>query len=284
MRDWLYPYFCGAGHGARARYLDGSKSWRIRVFRHPWWIRVALLFFVLAVAVAVGHSVWIFLVGLAFGGVSGALFALLDSPPAHIENWRTGWEGERRTAGALAPLRRSGCVLFHDLPDRDRTGRINKANIDHVVVSPGGVFLLDTKWLGGEVSIIGSNVRVTRRGFEDDSYNSCLERPVKASSARLQEDIASLTGISFVHPVIVFWSDFEAGIVERGGVTYVHGSRVAGWLLARNRRLTPVQVADVAACIVSQRPPGAGPWWTRAHKLLSAHKRPGTARAPASSA
>lgn len=283
MRDWLYPYFSGAGHGARERYREGSRRWRIRVVRHPRRTALALLLVVCVVTVVAKHDVWIFALGFVLGSVTGGLATLLDSPPWHIEKWRTGWEGERRTARALAPLRRSGCVLLHDLPDRGSSGRTSKANLDHVVVSPGGVFLLDSKWLAGEVAIVGKAVRLSRRELDDESYERSLGRTVKASSARLQEDIAARSGIRFVHPVIVFWSDFEAGLVERDGVAFVHGSRVAGWLLAREPKLTPERVAEIAACIESERPPRAGPWWMRARKLINARGRAGAAPATGSS-
>ena len=174
-------------------------------------------------------------------------------------------------------------MLLHDLPDRYRTGSVAKGNLDHVVVSPSGVFLLDTKWLAGEVAIVGKTVRLSRRDLDDESYEWSLGRAAKASSARLQEDIAARTGIRFVHPVIVFWSDFEAGLVECDGVTFVHGTRVAEWLLAQEPRLTPERVAEVAACIESERPPRAGPWWMRARELLAALGRAGTAPATGSS-
>jgi len=107
----------------------------------------------IVVAVLVRHNVWLWGFGVFFGCLLGAWIALLESPPGRIENWRTGYEGERRTARVLAPLRRRGYVLLHNLPDRRSSEQKQKGDIDHVVICSGGVFLLNSKWLGGEVSI-----------------------------------------------------------------------------------------------------------------------------------
>lgn len=117
-------------------------------------------------------ALWVDL-GILVGALIGGLIALLDSPPHRIESWRRGYEGERKTARALAKLRRSDCVVLHDLPDRRQNDRCLGGNIDHVVVSPGGVFVLDSKWLGGDVSIDGDVVRVQPPDDPDD----CSEWP-----------------------------------------------------------------------------------------------------------
>ena len=55
--------------------------------------------------------------------------------------WRAGAEGERATAAALEALVPDGWLLLHDVrwPGRPR------ANLDHVVVGPGGVVVVDAK-------------------------------------------------------------------------------------------------------------------------------------------
>jgi nuclease-like protein len=61
-----------------------------------------------------------------------------------VTAWQRGAEGERRTARLLDRLTRDGYVVFHDLavPDSD-------ANVDHLVIGPSGVFVIDSKqWTG----------------------------------------------------------------------------------------------------------------------------------------
>jgi hypothetical protein len=70
----------------------------------------------LLAVVAEEHSLWPLSLGFLLGVLLTGYIAILESPPAYIENWRTGSEGERRTARALAPLRRRGYILLHDVP------------------------------------------------------------------------------------------------------------------------------------------------------------------------
>lgn len=60
---------------------------------------------------------------------------------AEMETWRLGMRGEQTVGEALADrsLAAAGYVAFHDVPGD------GKWNIDHVVVGPAGVFVLETK-------------------------------------------------------------------------------------------------------------------------------------------
>jgi len=49
-----------------------------------------------------------------------------------------GRAAERATAQALVSLMSKGCVVYHDIP-------ADKFNLDHVVVGPGAVFMIETK-------------------------------------------------------------------------------------------------------------------------------------------
>lgn len=174
-------------------------------------ILAALAWATILAAVVEEHSRWPLTLGLLLGALLAGYIAVLESPPAHIENWRTGSEGERRTARALAPLRRRGHVLLHDLPDRRINEHGCKGNIDHVVVCGGGVFLLDSKYLGGEVSVLRDNIRVQRHDDDDDSYDLPRLAPgIRGCALRLQQDIEQQTGVPFIQPVVVFWNPASA--------------------------------------------------------------------------
>jgi hypothetical protein len=59
--------------------------------------------------------------------------------------WQRGAEGERHTARLLRRLHRDGYVVFHDLAVPGNTS----ANVDHLVIGPSGVFVIDSKqWTG----------------------------------------------------------------------------------------------------------------------------------------
>ncbi|MCE5233903.1 MAG: nuclease-related domain-containing protein [Mizugakiibacter sp.] len=53
-------------------------------------------------------------------------------------NYLDGIAAERATAQALMPLISKGCAIYHDIP----TGMFN---LDHVVVGPDGVFMIEAK-------------------------------------------------------------------------------------------------------------------------------------------
>ena len=62
--------------------------------------------------------------------------------------WRRGAAGERRTARLLGPLERHGWAVLHDLAVPG-----SRANIDHLVIGPGGVFVIDSKQYRGRLQL-----------------------------------------------------------------------------------------------------------------------------------
>ena len=68
-------------------------------------------------------------------------FSVASKLDQELRNWRFGMRGEQAVAEKLASpdVSRAGYIVFHDLPGDGAW------NIDHVVVGPGGVFVLETK-------------------------------------------------------------------------------------------------------------------------------------------
>jgi hypothetical protein len=62
--------------------------------------------------------------------------------------WRRGSAGERRTARLLEPLERHGWAVLHDLAVPG-----SRANLDHLVIGPGGVFAIDSKQYRGRLQL-----------------------------------------------------------------------------------------------------------------------------------
>jgi hypothetical protein len=90
-------------------------------------------------------------VGLPQGGLVGLAVAALVGwrlrfrPSEQARTWQRGAEGERHTARQLRRLTRDGFVVFHDLAVPGNT----RANVDHLVIGPTGVFVIDSKqWTG----------------------------------------------------------------------------------------------------------------------------------------
>jgi hypothetical protein len=82
------------------------------------------------------------LLGVAVVALVG--WRLRFRPSEQARSWQRGAHGERGTARLLDRLTRDGYVIFHDLavPGSD-------ANVDHLVIGPTGLFVIDSKqWTG----------------------------------------------------------------------------------------------------------------------------------------
>jgi hypothetical protein len=221
----------GAGRFAEERFHARRRAWRRRI----WWFFPPFAAVLIAIPVTLG---WLlapehlgFYWGLGVGVAFAITAALMDSPPHHIERWRQGADGEKATAKALRPLGRDGWTLLHDLD----TGR---GNIDHLVIGPPGVFLLDTKNLSGALSVKAGVLSVRWREDPDDGYeNFRLARQMRARASDLEE-LVRLRGIEVsVQPVVVLWGHFEQSSLLSKGVAWVQGKELERALRGRPPRL-----------------------------------------------
>ncbi|NMR20252.1 nuclease-related domain-containing DEAD/DEAH box helicase [Cellulomonas fimi] len=156
---------------------------------------------------------------------------------------------ERRTAATLAPL--SG-VGYHLLADRGWPGS-RTAQVDLVVVGPGGVFIVDTKaWR--DVSIQGDRVL---RG-QDDVTDDLLALADLGYAAEAEFAEVGLAP-GEVRPVVVLAG--RHGINERVGPVRIVGEKDAlRHIASHGTRLTPAQVDSVLARALSYFPQvGASP-------------------------
>ena len=71
--------------------------------------------------------------------IGGLILALSDDPQS-TKAWATGAQGEERLGRQLDAVAQAGVHVLHD-----RRIPTTKANIDHIVVCPSGVFVIDTK-------------------------------------------------------------------------------------------------------------------------------------------
>jgi hypothetical protein len=76
----------------------------------------------------------------------GGLLLALSSDPQSTTAWATGALGEQAIGSSLDRLREEGIAVLHD---RRIPG--SRANIDHLVISQAGVFVVDTKHYRGRV-------------------------------------------------------------------------------------------------------------------------------------
>ena len=123
----------------RRRALELSAWTRTLAWRAP-----------LIAAAGLAGQVLAIQTGLLHGGLVGLAAAILVGwrqrfrPSEQVTAWRRGAKGERRTARLLDRLTRDGFVVFHDLAIPG-----SPANVDHLMIGPTGVFVIDSKqWTG----------------------------------------------------------------------------------------------------------------------------------------
>lgn len=85
--------------------------------------------------------------------------------------------GERLTADAIESLRPLGDEVFHDLADETPDGR--PCNVDHVIVGPGGIFVVETKFRsmafdGKSIAVFPDKITIDGRQVEPDPRQQVL--------------------------------------------------------------------------------------------------------------
>ncbi|MFC3807858.1 nuclease-related domain-containing protein [Terrabacter sp. MAHUQ-38] len=172
---------------------------------------------------------------------------LAESLEAQARAWDAGAEGERRVAAALAHLP-DGWVVLHDrLLRPGRSG----VNLDHVVVGPAGIFLVDAKnWAGG-TTVHDGNLwqhagRSAPKGAELDRLN------------RFAGEMEKSLGVPVV-PVVALagghGSRFRPQRVR--GVDIVPCARLAKWLRGQPAGADTISVDLLARRVAHTYPPAS---------------------------
>jgi hypothetical protein len=244
-----------AGTYAEGRYRRGLRAWRSRTR-----LIVAACFgpFIVAglAGLAIEGHVLPWAAGVMFGAGAVAIMVIRDSPPAYVENWRTGAEGEQKTEEALERLDRSRWFVAHDVQYR-------RGNYDHIVVGPAGVFLLDSKNPQGILHMRDGEPYL-RRPSDSQADTRCRDMRTRAlaGAASLYGDLKRLTGCSqWVQAVVVVWSDFDEGLYEDEKCVFVHGSELHAWLAVRPEKLdapTARELVTAVEAIAAETPTATG--------------------------
>jgi hypothetical protein len=224
-----------AGGSAHARWRRlRAAEWAAWTRTLPW--RVAA-----TMGIGIGGTVLGRLLTPRFGLVVGVLAALAVGwglrfrPSRDAVAWRRGVVGERRTARLLAPLERQGWAVLHDLAVPG-----SRANLDHLVIGPGGVFVIDSKQYRGRLQLdpsgrlwhgrypLGPTLRAV--SFEADQAAQILPDP----------------GVAVVPIVAVHGAQVPWGKVLMDGVPVVSARRLPGMLRQLPAVLGPERVAALA--------------------------------------
>src|SRR5215211_408117 len=177
--------------------------------------------------------------GLVAAGVVGWRLRFRVSQDAC--NWQRGARGERRTARQLNRLTRHGWVVFHDLAVPD-----SRANVDHLLIGPAGVFLADSKnWRG-------------RLVFAPDGTLWHGSYPLTATLATIGFEAAAIAealavpGLAVEPLLVVHGSTIPWGEQYLGGMAILPAQRLVPTLLALPVLLTDQQVTQLAQRVMAR--------------------------------
>ncbi len=154
---------------------------------------------------------------------------------------RLGLEGEIAVAQSLESLTAFGCCLFHDLqPDAVSTNGVKPdgsgPNIDHVVVSRAGVFVIETKTRSKRVEgaknavVTFDGKRVLVDGFPPDRDPLQQARAATADVARYVERSTGLR--TTFRPVVLFpgWFVQSVGTARESDVWVLNDNALRKWI------------------------------------------------------
>jgi hypothetical protein len=237
-----------AGAFAEKRFRARRRAWRRRI----WWAFPPFAAILVALPVGFGHLLapeqlgfyW----GLGLGLALAVTLVLIDTPPHHIERWRQGAEGEKATAKALRALVREGWTLVNDID----TGR---GNLDHVLVGPPGIFLLESKNLSGVLSVTAGVLSVRWREDPDDGYENLRLAPQMRARSRDLEARFRQQGIGLpVQAVVILWGRFAQRSLLSRQVAWVNGKELQRVLRARPARFGAADVHRASQAVEALRP------------------------------
>jgi Nuclease-related domain len=168
--------------------------------------------------------------GITVAAGLGWLLRFRSSPDTTA--WRRGATGERRTARLLAPLERQGWAVLHDLAIPGST-----ANIDHLVIGPGGVLAVDSKQYRGRLRLDANGMVWHGRHLLVSALRTTLREADQADEVLGIADI-QVAAIVAVHGASIPW-----GALRADGVTIVPARRLPDLLCALQPVLGPERVA-----------------------------------------
>jgi Nuclease-related domain len=173
----------------------------------------------------------------AVAALAGVAWRLRFRPSPETLAWARGAAGERHVARLLAPLERHGWAVLHDLRVPS-----SRANIDHLVIGPPGVFVIDAKYYRGPLHL-------SRDG---GLWHGRYPLAAALSATRWEADKVQATlaayDIDVVPIVAVVGAPVPWGQVSVEGIPVVAAGTLPGML----RSLPPVLLPQRAAWVASQ--------------------------------
>jgi len=201
-----------AGYSLRAEYEADRRQWAERRRRAVWlsalwWGPGAVLIGVLA---GVGTKYTLFGLLVTFLVIAAALDVGFRHPQS-MDRIKARADAEAGTAKSLHLLQlRGGAHTLHDRVFATADGEY--VEVEHLVVSPRGVYLVDTKqWHGFDVRLLGVDLFVNHVK-QDVAFGK-----MRANAAELGKALADAAR-----------ADVEVGVVDITSVIAVHADGITG--------------------------------------------------------
>ena len=183
-------------------------------------------------------------------------------------NCAKGNEGERRVAELLDVLDGAGWRTLHD---RYKAAG-SRANIDHILVGPPGVCVIDAKnWSGGRLRLDERGMALGRWRKDDELFSAVTTATVVA------EHVRAVVPTAITAPVLAFVADVGlAEPVYHQQVMVMQAGHLLTWLTSQPAALTSQQVHQIASTLDAALPPRSGP----AEPYVLPPPRPARTRSP----
>ncbi len=166
----------------------------------------------------------------------------------HIYNG--GWQGEKQVANLLTHSLSDDYYLINDLYLHGGGG-----DIDHVVLAPGGVFVLETKNWSGHINCSGDEWhRAGKRNF-----NSSPSRQVKRNAAKIKNIIDNSSNLRslgiWVEGIVVITNKHATLHLNNPTVPILKLPQVANYITTHgnSRRFTREQLEAIGKEIAKQK-------------------------------
>ena len=162
-----------------------------------------------------------------------------------------GYDGERAVGAHLEEQRPEGWRISHDLPGHQPNDK-RKWNIDHVLIGPAGVFVIETKTyskpeIGSpEIAVTGDTIQVDRKPATDAPI-----RQVQSGMSRIAEIVQDETGdplpADCLRGIVAFPGWYIKGKPDHPKIWVLEPKGIWKWIAYEpNAVLSPARVKQIS--------------------------------------
>ena len=166
----------------------------------------------------------------------------------HIYN--SGWQGEKQVAKLLSHTLSDDYYLLNDL-----YLRVGEGDIDHIILGPNGVFVLETKNWNGSISCNGDEwKRVGKRNFSGSP-----SRQVKRNTSKIRQIINTNPNLRvldiLVEGIVIFTNNHAILHLNCPTVPILKLPQLPNYLTThgKTRSLSPEQIEAIGTEIVKEK-------------------------------